>query len=94
MNLELFSPEEVSEKLRGKVSAWTLRKLAREKKIDHTRFERGKILFTEAQVHAFLQRWEQPANVRSHAEIHEVPLVFQGTSRSRKAHVARGAVVG
>lgn len=83
MNLELYSPEEISEKLRRKISPWLIRKLAREKKIEHTRIERGKILFTEAQVKEFLESWSQPVAVAP--AVQSVGLAFSGTSRSRKA---------
>lgn len=88
MSLELYSPEEVSEMLRRKVSAWTIRKLAREKKIDHTRIERGKILFTEAQVKSFLESCTRPATAVIAVE--ESALAFQGTSRSRKSRAGVG----
>jgi len=83
VNLELYSPEEISDKLRRKVSPWLIRKLAREKKIEHTRIDRGKILFTESQVKAFLDSCSRPAEAAPAVEA--VGLAFVGTSRSRKA---------
>ncbi|MGV2855366.1 helix-turn-helix domain-containing protein [Glutamicibacter sp. AGC13] len=90
MNVALYSPEEVSVELRRKVSPWTIRKLAREKKIAHTRVERGKILFTEAQVKAFLESCVRQAD--SAPEVEPEALAFQGTSRSPRARAGAATV--
>lgn len=89
MNLELYSPEEISGMLRGKISAWSIRKLARESKIEHVRVDRGKILFTQAQVQAFLQAHTQRV-VAAPVPANAGGLGFQGTSRSRKARAKAG----
>lgn len=83
MNLELFSPEEVSERMRRKISAWKIRQLAREGKIEFVRIERGKILFTEPQIQAFLESWTQ--SVAAMQPVVEEPIAFKGTSRSHAA---------
>lgn len=90
MSFELFSPEEVSERTRKKISPWKIRQLAREGKIEFVRIERGKILFTEAQIQGFLSAWTQTVLPPPPAE--QSGLAFKGTSRSRAAR-AQVAVV-
>lgn len=89
--VELYTPDEVSEMMRGKISAWTIRKLAREKKIEHVRIDRGKILFTHAQVSSFLESRTQTVLAGPTVSKQVDTLAFRGTSRSRKAHGASAA---
>jgi len=85
--LDLYSPEEASRLMRNQVSPHTLRRLARENKIDCVRGERSKILFTTAHLERLIESWTKRAD--SHrVEASGVTLAFQGTARSRKA---RGA---
>lgn len=82
----LYSPEEVSDMTRGKISPYTLKRLARSRKIECLRGERDKILFTKSHVTALIESWTQPCD--SQPSTPAVGLAFAGTARSRKA---RGA---
>lgn len=82
--LDLYSPEEASGLMRNQVSPHTLRRLARENKIDCVRGERSKILFTEAHLEGLIETWTQRAE-SPQVKAPGLDLAFQGTSRSRKA---------
>jgi len=85
-DFSLYSPNEVSDMTRGKISPYTLKRLARSGKVACVRGERDKILFTKAHVATLIESWTQhgePEPVSS-----AVGLAFAGTARSRKAHGA------
>lgn len=86
-DLALYSPEEVSKLTRGKISPWTLKRLARDGEVDCVRAERDKILFTKDQIRSIILRWSRSATREPVApEVAESRVLFQGTGRSRKAH--------
>ncbi|WP_102158732.1 hypothetical protein [Zhihengliuella halotolerans] len=78
----LYSPEEISEMMRGKLSAWSLRKLARDKAVECVRINGGRILFTAAQVERLLEEWTQSPKREPVAP--EVALAFEGSPRARR----------
>lgn len=86
-SVALYSPEEISEMTRNKLSPFTLKRLARDKKIDCVRGERNKILFTEAHVNSLIESMTQKSENTQKAEAAPT-LAFKGTSRSRKLRQA------
>lgn len=82
-DLALYTPEEISKMTRGNISAYTLKRLAREKKVGCVRGERDKIMFTKQQIKELIDAWSKSPEREPVAP--EVAIAFQGTSRSMRA---------
>ena len=84
MDEKLYTPEEVAARLKH-LSAFTIRRLAAQKKIQHRRMARGKVLLSEGDVQGLVDFFKQEVQ-ESEAPVEVDP--FPSTGRSQA--IARG----